>query len=130
MPKEPLSFTGFDLPTTTPVPDQVFDELMPYLSGAELKVLLYICRRTFGFRKTTDDISLRQICSGIITRDGRVLDSGTGLSIGSVISALKALEEANIIVANRNMSPERGFETTTFALNFRGRSRTLLQKPE
>jgi hypothetical protein len=29
------------------VPDQLFDELLVELSGAELKVLLYIIRRTF-----------------------------------------------------------------------------------
>jgi hypothetical protein len=34
------NFRGFDLPTTTPVPDQVFDVLMEDLTGAELKVLL------------------------------------------------------------------------------------------
>ena len=51
-------FPGFVFPTTTPVPDQLFDELLHRLSGAELKVLLYIVRRTFGFKKQSDDISL------------------------------------------------------------------------
>ena len=45
-------FSGFVCPTTTPVPDQLFDELLHRLSGAELKVLLYIVRRTFGFKKS------------------------------------------------------------------------------
>jgi hypothetical protein len=53
-------FLGFQFPTTTPVPDEVFDVLMPQLSGAELKVLMYICRRTFGFKKESDSISLHQ----------------------------------------------------------------------
>ena len=46
------------IPTTTPVPDDVFDLLMPQLTGAELKVLLYLCRRTFGFKQDAADISL------------------------------------------------------------------------
>ena len=36
----------------------LFDELLPYLSEAELKVLLYIVRRTFGFKKEADAISV------------------------------------------------------------------------
>ena len=51
-------FQGFRSPRYTQVPDEVFDELMPRLSGAELKVLLYIIRRTFGFKKERDNISL------------------------------------------------------------------------
>ena len=54
-------FPGFLRPTTTPVPDEVFDVLMDMLTGAELKVVLYICRRTFGFRKEADNISLTQM---------------------------------------------------------------------
>ncbi len=46
----PLQFGGFDAPHYTQTPDVLFDELLPYLSEAELKVLLYIIRRTFGFR--------------------------------------------------------------------------------
>ncbi len=46
-----LRFKGFISPRYTQVPDALFDELMAYLSGAELKVLLYIIRRTLGFKK-------------------------------------------------------------------------------
>ena len=55
-------FPGFRSPNYTMVPDDLFDDLMAGLSGAELKVLLYIIRRTFGFKKHSDDISLNQIC--------------------------------------------------------------------
>nr|MDP9472985.1 replication protein [Chloroflexota bacterium] len=54
--------------------------LMPQLSDAELRVLLYIVRRTFGFKREADAISLSQMVSGITTREGQVLDRGTGLS--------------------------------------------------
>lgn len=115
-PRDP--FPGFRLPTTTQVPDEVFDVLMPTLSGAELKVLLYICRRTFGFRKASDSISISQLTSGITTRDGRVLDSGTGLARHSVVNALRSLAEQGIIIATRHSSRERGDETTTYELRF------------
>ena len=85
-----LQFKGFISPRYTQVPDALFDELMAYLSGAELKVLLYIIRRTFGFKKDSDTISLKQICQGITTREGDVLDKGTGLSLSTVQIALRA----------------------------------------
>jgi len=58
--RNPL-FQGFRSPNYTQVPDELFDELMSTLSGAELKVLLYIIRRTFGFKKGSDTISLSQM---------------------------------------------------------------------
>jgi hypothetical protein len=112
------SFPGFQFPTTTPVPDEVFDVLMPQLSGAELKVLLYICRRTFGFKKESDNISLNQISTGITTRDGRVLDRGTGLCKAAVVSAVTSLAKKGIIIRKRRQSVENGCEPTTYTLNF------------
>src|SRR5690606_19037402 len=103
-------------PTTTPIPDQVFDELLHLLSGNELKVLLYICRRTFGFKKESDTIALSQMVNGITTRDGRILDRGTGLSKATVARCLNTLEEKNIIRRIRQFSEERGDEPTTYAL--------------
>src|SRR5215213_8522321 len=90
---------------------------MASLSGAELKVLLYVIRRTFGFKKDFDNISLAQICKGIKTRDGEVLDSGTGLSLSTVQTAIKGLIEKNCVVSKRNKSKEKGDEPTTFSLN-------------
>src|SRR5918997_1679759 len=97
------TFLGFQFPNTTQIPNEVFDTLMPHLSGGELKVLLYICRRTFGFRKDNDRISLSQIAHGITTKAGRVLDQGTGLSKRHVITALKTLEKRNIIKVSRTI---------------------------
>jgi phage replication O-like protein O len=115
--QEKLRFSGFISPRYTQVPDELFDDLMSHLSGAELKVLLYIIRRTFGFKKDVDNISLNQICKGITTRDGEVLDKGTGLSQQSVITALKGLLEKNAIVAKRRSSKEKGYESTTYSLH-------------
>ena len=112
-----LRFKGFISPRYTQVPDELFDELMAYLSGAELKVLLYIIRRTFGFKKDSDNISLSQICHGIKTREGEVLDNGTGLSLSTVQIALKGLLEKNCVLTARNRSVEKGDEPTTYSLN-------------
>jgi len=111
-------FQGFELPTTTPVPDAIFDYWLSKLTGSELKVLLYIVRRTFGFKKASDDISLNQICNGIVKKNGEVLDYGTGLSKDAVARAVKRLEERGIITRNRRRSNEKGDEPTTYTLNF------------
>jgi DNA-binding transcriptional ArsR family regulator len=102
----------------TIVPDDIFDILMPLCSGAEFKVLAYIVRRTFGFKKESDAISLKQMVEGITTRDGKVLDRGTGLSKPTVAAAVKGLVEKGIIEVERNRSKEKGDEPTTYRLRF------------
>jgi len=111
-------FPGFIRPTTTPVPDEVFDILMEQLSHAELRVLLYIVRRTFGFKKEKDNISLSQMVNGIKTKQGKILDGGTGLSKSGVAKALVGLREKGVIISKRNSSPGKGDEPTTYALRF------------
>jgi hypothetical protein len=111
-------FGGFAFPTTTPVPDQIFDELLPRLSGAELKVLLYICRRTFGFKKRKDSVSLDQIANGIRTKSGKVLDNGTGLSRRHIQRVLKSLEEKNVVRIERSVTEDAVNEINTYSLNF------------
>ncbi len=115
--KPEVQFKGYSNPNYTMVPDELFDEQLPYLSGAELKVLLYIIRRTFGFKKESDSVSLNQMTNGIVTKDGRVLDKGTGLSKAAVALAVRSLEEKGLILRNRMRSSEKGDEPTTYALN-------------
>lgn len=95
---------GFPRPTTTPTPDEIFDRWLPRLTGAQLKVLLYIVRRTFGFGKNADAISLNQICKGIQTRDGRVLDHGTGLARSTASKAIAELEKMGLIAVTRSQN--------------------------
>lgn len=112
-------FRGYAGPNYTPVPDELFDEQLPDLSGAELKVLLYVIRRTFGFKRESDNISLSQMLNGLRRRDGRVLDRGVGLSKKTLLQAIKSLEEQNIILTERRRSPEKGDEPTSYRLHVR-----------
>ena len=59
---------------------------MAFLSGAEVKVMLYIFRRTLGFKRYADNISLNQLLNGIVRRDGTRLDHGTGLSKSTLLN--------------------------------------------
>jgi len=115
--KQTWTFQGVNSPNTTQVPDQYLDELLPVLTGAELKVLLYITRRTFGFKKESDNISLSQMLNGIHTKDGRVLDRGVGLTKKTLLRAIKGLVDKNIILTERRQSAEKGNEPTAYRLN-------------
>ena len=88
-------------PNTTPVPDILFDELAPTLKEGELRVLLYLIRRTYGFKQSSDQVSLSQFCDGIVTKAGKRLDSGTGLARRHVVAALASLEERGLVRCER-----------------------------
>jgi DNA-binding transcriptional ArsR family regulator len=111
------TFSGFRFPTYTQIPDQLFDELLPILSGAEVKVLLYICRRTFGFKRESDNISLNQMLQGITKKDGSQLDLGTGLSKPTLLRALKSLQEKEILIAERQANDQQGNMPTNYRLH-------------
>jgi transcription initiation factor IIE alpha subunit len=111
------TFRGFVTPTATPVPDQLFDELLPTLGLAQLRVLLFIVRCTYGSRRLSAAISLRQMLEGIYDSDGYLLAPGVGLSKATVCRALSALRRRRIIVAERQRSEDRGNEPTAYRLN-------------
>jgi Bacteriophage replication protein O len=110
-------FKGFYVPNSTQVPDTLFDELLSELSGAELKVVLYIIRRTFGFKRQSDTISINQLLFGITKKSGEALDKGTGLSKPTLLQALKSLTEKNIILPTRQFDEKGGFMPTEYRLN-------------
>jgi len=68
-----------------PVPNAYF-ECLADLSGAELKILLAILRRTAGWRKESDEISIEQ------------LQQMTGLARNSVRAGLRGLLERGLVV--------------------------------
>jgi hypothetical protein len=116
-------------PTYTQVPGELFDEVMPYLSGAERKVLLYIIRRTFGFKKGADAIGLDQLCHGITTRDGRILDRGTQFGRTTVGDALRSLRAKNLIVAHQTRKDDGGSGPTVYALHMAAEPESAQEDP-
>lgn len=120
MPKdEQFFFEGFSSPNGTFVPDDVFDVLAPRLTEAELRVLLYIVRRTFGFGKSADAISLKQLTDGIKARDGRILDYGTGMSRKGVIGGIKGLLAKGVIEVFRRWDDRGQNFVNVYALRFK-----------
>ncbi len=84
------------------------------LSGSEQKVLDYLLRHTWGYKKTSDRISISQFKNGIQKRNGEFVDKGTGLSDNTtILKALKRLEELGFITTTQ----EQG-ETKLIQLKF------------
>ena len=123
LPDEVFHFDGFRSPRYTQVPDEAFDVLMARLTPAEFKVMMYIIRRTFGFHKPSDAISLSQIVSGVHTRDGRALDHGTGLSKAGAIKAIQGLVSKGVLLTERQPRGGHRFDATVYRLR-------LLDAPE
>ncbi len=85
-------------------PNIYVDVLMPLLTPEEFMVLMFAVRRTLGFHKRQDRISLSQFCTGTV-KYGEAKDDGTGLSVNSVRNALKKLEQYKILTKVEDNNP-------------------------
>lgn len=97
-----------------PVPSLLLEEWLTVLDLPELKCILYICRRTWGFRKEWDAISNQQFQSGVVDRNGKQVDCGTGLSECSVRRTLSRLESKGLIEVNRRNTKAHLYRLTIF----------------
>jgi hypothetical protein len=98
--REVKDIGGILVPNAFQVPNEVVDEgWLKELGGAEIKVLIFITRKTFGFNKIGGDrIPLSQIIEG------------TGLSRQTAVSAIQVLENCRLIrvfAASQRMALER-----------------------
>ncbi len=113
---DPYRFPGFASPNYTQIPDDFFDALMPHLSEAELRVCLYVMRRTFGFKKASDAISISQMVNGITTREGVVLDYGCGLKRTAVKRGVAGLVEKGVLRVTKQQADNGEYETNIYSL--------------
>jgi len=74
----------------TQIPNNLFDDLCKELSGSAFKVISIMCRKTYGWHKTSDCISIGQ------------LQDVTGLSRNGVIKAIKELEGLGLILKTQS----------------------------
>ena len=74
------------IPNFLQVPNAVIDELLPDLTGAELKCYLVVIRKTKGWNKESDNISISQFMKA------------TGLSNSAVIKACESLVKYGLLV--------------------------------
>ena len=88
------------------------------MSESELHVLLYVVRRTFGFHKNADAISVSQLASGITNADGEQLDYGTDMSKSAIWRGTKGLIEKGILEVDRIKNADGEYETNVYSLRF------------
>jgi len=83
------------------IPNYVLDHILPELKTVgEVKILLYILRRTIGFHQRWDFIAMSQFMTGITNHRGDILDEGTGLSKPTCRYALKNLQHLDLITCH------------------------------
>lgn len=93
---------AFTSPNYTQTPNAIFDHWLPILGFAELKVLMAIVRKTFGWHKAVDQISLSQ------------LEKLTGLAPKNIRKAAKSLSDRGIII--KKVIGEKGKQDTYYQL--------------
>lgn len=95
------------IPNSYLTPNAYNDYIMPLLTGDEWKIVTYALRRTFGFQKLTDRISLSQFARGIKNKEGEYLDYGTGLSVPTCSKCLAALTLYRVLVEVSPAEPKK-----------------------
>jgi phage replication O-like protein O len=104
---------SFSLPNYTQVPNTFLDHMLPFLKEGELKVLLVIIRKTMGYHKYRDIISLTQ------------LEKFTGMTRSNILYAVRKLVSKGVI--SKEVSGSNGKQSTHYELvivqdsnNYRG----------
>jgi hypothetical protein len=103
-------FEGISQPNYTQVPDNLLDHAIAHMSGNEFKIVMYICRRTYGWKQPAAKISLQQLMLGTGP------DEGTGITRrASIIGYISNLRKRGFLVAEVS----RG-KTMTLRLRLKG----------
>jgi phage replication O-like protein O len=92
-------------PNTTQIPNVILDYWMGILPNAELKCLLVISRKTFGWQKQKDKITKRQI------------GQASGLSNDAVRKAIRELEKRGLILCKENPGVWGNNDPNTYEVN-------------
>ena len=74
------------IPNSFQVPNLLVDKLLPFLSGPQVKILLLVCRKTFGWGKRVDLISFSQF------------ETQAGVSRSSTYQALEIFVRSGLLL--------------------------------
>lgn len=89
-------FSGFEKPKAnfSPIPHELIAQLPRFKTLAELKIVLYVLRHTWGYQDDYKKITLDEFENGRKTKDGNRIDEGVGMTRPSIISGIKqAIED-------------------------------------
>lgn len=93
---------AFSAPNHTQTPNELFDHWLPKLREAELKVILVFIRKTLGWHKKRDRISLSQ------------LEKLTGLKRSNITKAIMSLQAKGLI--KKQVTGKNGIQRTFYEL--------------
>lgn len=87
MMSEETRFAGFDDPSENWVklPKAIYENLDRFTTMAEMKVVLYVLRHTWGYGDDWKAMSTDEIANGRKRKDGTRLDAGTGMNKQQVL---------------------------------------------
>lgn len=91
-------------PNYTQIPNIIFDYWMAVLKPAAFIILVCMCRKIYGWHKTSDRISKAQLIKV------------TGLSKNTIADAIKELERHGLLIVQQEKT-EYGFQANTYFLN-------------
>jgi DNA-binding transcriptional ArsR family regulator len=91
-------------PNFTQVPNVIFDYWMPKFDHCTIIILLYLCRKTFGWHKVRDRLSLSKI------------QEATKMSRPTVIKSLKILEDNGLVKKEMHTNEMGGQDPNTYEL--------------
>lgn len=106
---------GFQAPNYFQIPNEVVDQYLKVLTHVELKVMMIIIRKTKGWDKDDDWISLGQ------------LEKITGSSRSSVVRAIKGLQKHDLI--NKKTEGKIGDQQTRFSVKFNKGTSSIIEPP-
>lgn len=109
-----------ELPTLeanfTQIPNAVWDKWLPlFKTLSEMKVVHYLLRHTYGYKKSFDCLSLKDFCEGAKNKKGEPIDLGTGLARSSANDGLKAACKHGFILRYKYGRP--GQEEVLYFIN-------------
>jgi len=93
------------VPNTSAIPNILFDFWMEKLSPAEFKVLMCIARKTYGWHKEVDRISLKQI------------EKMTGLHKSGIVKNMASLIEFGLVIKIKNKTSDGDDAPNQYEIN-------------
>lgn len=113
-------FDGFAPPTEnySKLPHLMIDALPIVETVAEMKVILYVLRHTWGYQDEEKKITQDEFEHGRKRRDGGRLDNGIGLSRNAIKDGIRRAVEHGFLVV-REDNRDMGRQRRIYALNMR-----------
>ena len=93
------------IPNTSAIPNILFDYWMYQLNSSEFKVLMCIARKTYGWHKNSDSISVKQI------------EKMTGLSRNGILNSIKGLTAHDLLIKIKSKTSDGDDAPNQYTIN-------------